>query len=82
MYSNFTRIPAVRRTPLAALAALIAAGLSSHAVAQDAPAPAAPAPSAPSLKEVVVTANPLGSDLNEMVAPVSTLGGDALTVPR
>jgi len=87
MYSNSNRIPAVRRTPLAALAALIAAGLSSiaaQAVAQDA-APAAPAATVPqsspqTLKEVVVTANPLGSDLNEMVAPVSTLGGDALAV--
>ncbi|RZT38582.1 TonB-dependent receptor [Cupriavidus agavae] len=79
MYSNSNFIPAVRRTPLAALAALIAAGLSSHALAQDAAAPAAPA--APqTLKEVVVTANPLGSDLNDMVAPVSSLGGDALTV--
>jgi len=87
MYSNSNRIPAVRRTPLAALAALIAAGLSSiaaQALAQDA-APAAPAATVPqsspqTLKEVVVTANPLGSDLNEMVAPVSTLGGDALAV--
>ncbi|WP_423192714.1 TonB-dependent receptor [Cupriavidus sp. H18C2] len=85
MSSNKNLFPAVRRTPLAALAALIAAGLSSHAVAQDA-TPAAPVapmaqPASPqTLKEVVVTANPLGSDLNDMVAPVSTLGGDALTV--
>ena len=88
MYSNSNRTLVVRRTPLAALAALITAGLSSHAFAQastpDAAPAAAPAavaqPSAPTLKEVVVTANPLGSDLNDMVAPVSTLGGDALTV--
>jgi len=94
MYSNSNRIPAVRRTPLAALAALITAGLSSHAIAQAAapaapeaqpPAPAAAAqpaaqPATATLKEVVVTANPLGSDLNDMVAPVSTLGGDALAV--
>ncbi|MCA3185369.1 MULTISPECIES: TonB-dependent receptor [unclassified Cupriavidus] len=82
MSSNSHPILAVRRTPLAALAALIAAGLSSPAIAQTAP-PAAPAtdqPAAPTLKEVVVTANPLGSDLNDMVAPVSTLGGDALAV--
>ncbi|WP_066735011.1 TonB-dependent receptor [Cupriavidus sp. D384] len=94
MYSNSNRTLVVRRTPLAALAALITAGLSSHAIAQAttpaAPeaAPAAPAAApaaapqatAPTLKEVVVTANPLGSDLNDMVAPVSTLGGDALAV--
>ena len=50
MSSNKNLFPAVRRTPLAALAALIAAGLSSHAVAQDA-TPAAPvlvSPAAPS----------------------------------
>lgn len=88
MYSNSNRTLVVRRTPLAALAALITAGLSSHAFAQASTPDAAPAtapaavaqPSAPTLKEVVVTANPLGSDLNDMVAPVSTLGGDALTV--
>ncbi|GAA7759546.1 MAG: TonB-dependent receptor [Burkholderiaceae bacterium] len=89
MFSNNTRIPAVRRTPLAALAALIVtSGVASHAMAQAqdnaaaAAAPAAPQtqPQPQTLKEVVVTANPLGSDLNEMVAPVSTLGGDALTV--
>ena len=84
MFSNNTRIPAVRRTPLAALAALIVtSGVASHAMAQDnaaAAAPAAPQTQPQTLKEVVVTANPLGSDLNEMVAPVSTLGGDALTV--
>ncbi|MBV8271415.1 MAG: TonB-dependent receptor plug domain-containing protein, partial [Cupriavidus sp.] len=81
MFSNNNRIPAVRRTPLAALAALIVtSGLASQAMAQDNTA-ATPAASQPqTLKEVVVTANPLGSDLNEMVAPVSTLGGDALTV--
>ncbi|KAI3592218.1 Zinc-regulated outer membrane receptor [Cupriavidus sp. U2] len=94
MYSNSNRTLAVRRTPLAALAALITAGLSSHAIAQattpaapeaQPPAPAASAqpaaqPATPTLKEVVVTANPLGSDLNDMVAPVSTLGRDALAV--
>src|SRR5262249_55194170 len=79
MYSKPNRIPAVRRTPLAAFAALIAAGLSAPAMAQD-DAPVAQQPAPQTLKEVVVTANPLGSDLNEMVAPVSTLGGDALTV--
>jgi len=78
MYSNNTRIPAVRRTPLAALAALIVtSGLASQAMAQ---ANTAATPQPQTLKEVVVTANPLGSDLNEMVAPVSALGGDALTV--
>ncbi|MGO4304525.1 TonB-dependent receptor [Cupriavidus sp. RAF12] len=82
MFSNPTLSPAVRRTPLAAVAALIvSASLSSHAVAQDATPPAdAKAPVPQTLKEVVVTANPLGSDLNDMVAPVSTLGGDALAV--
>ncbi|KJK25606.1 TonB-dependent receptor [Burkholderiaceae bacterium 16] len=80
----------VRRTPLAAIAALIAsASVSTGAFAQGAPAapaPAAapaseatPAPSA-TLREVVVTANPLGSELTDLVAPVSSLGGDALTV--
>jgi len=89
MNSNNKRIPAMHRTPLAALAALIVStGLASQAMAQDntTAAPAAPQPQTQAqtqpqtLKEVVVTANPLGSDLNEMVAPVSTLGGDALTV--
>ncbi|WP_019450640.1 TonB-dependent receptor [Cupriavidus sp. BIS7] len=91
MNSNNKRIPAMHRTPLAALAALIVStGLASQAMAQDntaaapATAPAAPQPQTQAqtqtLKEVVVTANPLGSDLNEMVAPVSTLGGDALAV--
>ena len=31
---------------------------------------------------MVVTANPLGSELNEMVAPASALQGDALTLRR
>ncbi|KWR75399.1 TonB-dependent receptor [Cupriavidus sp. IDO] len=70
--------PTLRRTPLAAIAALIA---STGAIAQTAaePAPAA-TPAATTLKEVVVTANPLGSELNDMVAPVSSLGGDALSL--
>jgi len=68
----------LRRTPLAAIAALVA---STGALAQTAAEPAtAPAAPAATLKEVVVTANPLGSELNDMVAPVSTLGGDALTL--
>ncbi|WP_224006789.1 TonB-dependent receptor [Cupriavidus pinatubonensis] len=68
----------LRRTPLAALAALI---VSNGAFAQSASEPAAaPAPPAATLKEVVVTANPLGSDLNDMVAPVSSLSGDALSL--
>ncbi len=32
------------------------------------------------LSEVVVTANPLGSDLNQLVSPVSTMQGDALAI--
>ncbi|MFC4522768.1 TonB-dependent receptor [Cupriavidus pinatubonensis] len=68
----------LRRTPLAAFAALI---VSNGAFAQSASEPAAaPAPPAATLKEVVVTANPLGSDLNDMVAPVSSLSGDALSL--
>lgn len=73
-----------RRTPLAAIAALIAsASAGTGAFAQSAPAaPASAATPAPSstLREVVVTANPLGSELTDLVAPVSSLGGDALTV--
>lgn len=77
MISHSKLSPAVRRTPVAAVAAFLAsAGLASGVHAQEAAAEPAPQ----TLKEVVVTANPLGSDLNEMVAPVSTLGGDALTV--
>ncbi|URF04425.1 MULTISPECIES: TonB-dependent receptor [Cupriavidus] len=72
---------AVRRTPLAAVAAfLVTAGFSAGASAQEAATPVAPQAVPQTLKEVVVTANPLGSDLNDMVAPVSTLGGDALAV--
>ncbi len=69
----------LRRTPLAAIAALI---VSTGAFAQSAsePAAAAPTPAAATLKEVVVTANPLGSELNDMVAPVSALSGDALSL--
>ncbi|WP_211946911.1 TonB-dependent receptor [Cupriavidus yeoncheonensis] len=70
--------PMLRRTPLAALAALI---VSTGALAQTASEPAtAAAPAAATLKEVVVTANPLGSELNDMVAPVSSLSGDALSL--
>lgn len=71
--------PAPRRTPVAAIAALITATGAANAFAQSNAAPAAAAPAA-TLKEVVVTANPLGSELNDMVAPVSTLGGDQLTL--
>jgi len=82
----------LRRTPLAAFAAL---AVSTGAFGQTAPAnPITGAPVAPAsaraaapatvpdttLNEVVVTANPLGSSLNEMVAPASSLGGDALTL--
>lgn len=71
----------LRRTPLAAIAAFL---VSTGAIAQSAPTAAdnavAPATPPATLKEVVVTANPLGSSLNEMVAPVSSLGGDALAV--
>lgn len=119
--SHFKFLLPARRTPAAAVAALL---VSTHAFAQDA-APASTRPAAPAaqpaasagaagtatgaastapttnalttnaapanaaptaaaqppvLKAVVVTANPLGSDLNDLVAPVSTLGGDALTV--
>jgi len=82
----------LRRTPLAAIAALIASA-PAGAFAQGAPAastaapapaasaaPAAPAAPAATLREVVVTANPLGSELTDLVAPVSSLGGDALAV--
>ncbi|CAG9177838.1 putative TonB-dependent receptor [Cupriavidus laharis] len=68
----------LRRTPLAAIAALI---VSTGAFAQTASEPAATTtPPAATLKEVVVTANPLGSELNDMVAPVSALSGDALSL--
>lgn len=78
------RTNVLRRTPLAAVAALIAsASVSTGVFAQSAPA-ASTAPAAPSapatLREVVITANPLGSELTDLVAPVSTLGGDALAV--
>jgi iron complex outermembrane receptor protein len=70
--------PILRRTPLAAIAALI---VSTSAFAQTASEPATTAaPAAATLKEVVVTANPLGSELNDMVAPVSALSGDALSL--
>ncbi|WER46175.1 TonB-dependent receptor [Cupriavidus sp. WKF15] len=70
--------PMQRRTPLAAIAALI---VSTAALAQTASEPATgTAPAAATLKEVVVTANPLGSELNDMVAPVSSLSGDALSL--
>jgi iron complex outermembrane receptor protein len=72
----------LRRTPLAAIAALF---VSTGAFAQTASEPAtasatATAPTTATLKEVVVTANPLGSELNDMVAPVSSLSGDALSL--
>ncbi|REE92421.1 TonB-dependent receptor [Cupriavidus plantarum] len=82
--SHKNKFPRARRlsarkshlTPLKPVAAVAALAVSAHAFGQD----AAPAPAPQVLKPVVVTANPLGSDLNDLVAPVSTLGGDALTV--
>ncbi len=72
----------LRRTPLAAIAALfVSTGAFAQAASEPATATAtATAPSAATLKEVVVTANPLGSELNDMVAPVSALSGDALSL--
>lgn len=76
--SHTLQHPMLRRTPLAAIAALI---VSTSALAQTASEPATTAaPAASTLREVVVTANPLGSELNDMVAPVSTLSGDALSL--
>jgi iron complex outermembrane receptor protein len=84
MSFRFQQENSPRRTPLAAIAALIASvPACTSAFAQSAPAaPAGAATPAPSstLREVVVTGNPLGSELTDLVAPVSTLGGDALTV--
>lgn len=68
-----------------------AAAPAAVPAASTAPAPAAPAAAvaspalpaattAPTLGEVVVTANPLGSDLNSLVPAVSTLQGDNLAV--
>lgn len=67
-----------RRAPLAAAALLVATNAFAQAN-PSAPAPASTAAPA-TLNEVVVTANPLGSALNEMVAPVSVLQGDGLTL--
>ncbi|MBP0624495.1 TonB-dependent receptor [Cupriavidus consociatus] len=84
---NFPKNSAPRLTPLAAIAASLTASLAALAAPAHAQTatPAAAAETAPAtatgtLREVVVTANPLGSELNDMVAPVSTLGGDALAV--
>ncbi|MFJ1256460.1 TonB-dependent receptor [Cupriavidus sp. CuC1] len=90
MSFRFQQEKNLRRTPLAAIAALIAsASVSTGAFAQSNPAapaaasastPGTPATPAATLREVVITANPLGSELTDLVAPVSTLSGDALAV--
>ncbi|WP_454734599.1 TonB-dependent receptor [Cupriavidus necator] len=77
-------LTATMATAFMAPAALAQTATPPAATAADT-APATPTATATeaagaTLREVVVTANPLGSDLNDMVAPVSTLGGDALAV--
>ena len=80
---------AARLTPLAAallclpyaVQAQTAAPASSNAAATPG-TPATTASSAVTLRGIVVTGNPLGSDLNDMVTPVSTLEGDELTIRR
>lgn len=76
---------------LGATAAATAALAQQPAPANVVPvSPAAPATTAvpvpprasAGLKEVVVTANPLGSELSDLVAPVSTLQGDNLVLRR
>jgi iron complex outermembrane receptor protein len=79
-----------RLTPLAAALALIAPMLAQAQQVQTPPqtqsppqqSPAAAAPPAAALHDVVVTGNPLGSDLVDMVPPTSTLDGDDLAVRR
>ncbi|AOY92023.1 TonB-dependent receptor [Cupriavidus sp. USMAA2-4] len=78
---NASRRPS--RSALRAISALTALLASGGAYAQGAPAESADAAESAernTLKTVVVTANPLGSELNEMVAPASALQGDALTL--
>lgn len=67
--------PAVLAQGAAPAPAVSAPVLVAQAAASDAPAPAA-------LREVVVTANPLGSGLFEMVQPADVLAGPALDVRR
>jgi len=66
-----------RLAPLAAAWPLL---FSSVAAAQTADAPSSPP--ATQLRGIVVTANPLGSDLMDLVPAVSSLEGDELAVRR
>lgn len=75
-FQTFPFLTRPRLTPIAAVACLI---LSPAALGQPAAVDSATA-AAPMLGPVVVTANPLGSELNELVPAVSTLQGDALVV--
>ena len=65
---------------------MLLAGVTSLAFAQQSPPASPPAAAAPAspvpLPPVVVTGNPLGSDLFEMVPPVSTLEGPRLEQNR
>lgn len=86
------RLQRLRMTPLAAAVSLLSicpTSWAQPAASDDAPSasvppsvssPAGAAQSEQVLREVVVTANPLGSELNELVPAVSVLQGDALTL--
>jgi len=65
---NRTRVRSVSRRVALAFAALLPAGVAAQ--------PATPGPTR--LDTVVVTANPLGSELLDMVSPVSVLSGERL----
>jgi len=83
LHSNKKTKTTARRPSLTALSTLTALIATGGAYAQTAPAETAEAAESAdraTLKTVVVTANPLGSELNEMVAPASALQGDALTL--
>ncbi|GAA4329281.1 TonB-dependent receptor [Pigmentiphaga soli] len=77
--------PSSRLTPLAAAVALAFHAAASAQTAPVGTTPAATQPAAaqgPTLRGIVVTANPLGSDLIDLVPAVSTLDGDDLAVRR
>ena len=75
------RVP-LRLTPLAAAAAILFQSAAAVAQVPDAVPTTTTTPTkAPVImRGIVVTGNPLGSDLVDLVAPVSTLEGDALTI--
>jgi len=63
------------KPPMLALMAVAVHAATAHAQVGSKPSPA-------TLPEVIVTGNPLGSDLFELAAPVSVLQGEALFLQR